>query len=137
MGKWVHRISCVDEGSRTGKCAHCGPVKVKVTRITKSGKMWACSISRDRWKGRGKTLRLIGTSAEEYELKLREAEYRCEICGVDSGDKFPQIDHDHLTNKFRGILCGMCNRGLGSFRDNTDLLEKAIAYLQAKKAQEV
>ncbi len=30
------------------------------------------------------------------------------------------------------MLCGHCNTGLGMFKDNPDLLEKAIFYLNRK-----
>lgn len=50
---------------------------------------------------------------------------RCEICGksVEESVKYAGkeaakrlcIDHDHSTNKFRGMLCQACNRQLGWF----------------------
>jgi len=48
------------------------------------------------------------------------------ICG--SQEKLV-VDHNHNTNKVRGLLCNHCNRGLGHFRDNTETLLKAIDYL--------
>ena len=39
------------------------------------------------------------------------------------------LDHDHKTNEFRGWLCHCCNRGLGCFQDNIQILNKAISYL--------
>ena len=41
----------------------------------------------------------------------------------------PSIDHDHSTGKVRGILCINCNVGLGHFKDNVQLLQQAINYL--------
>lgn len=58
----------------------------------------------------------------------------CMLClKKDSGNKRLCIDHDHLTGKFRGLLCGHCNKGLGHFRDNPELLIKAARYIQTNK----
>lgn len=40
------------------------------------------------------------------------------------------MDHNHKTEKFRGMLCSHCNRGLGNFKDNIEILEQAILYLK-------
>lgn len=39
------------------------------------------------------------------------------------------IDHDHKTENFRGWLCHNCNRGLGTFNDDVELLRRAIKYI--------
>ena len=39
------------------------------------------------------------------------------------------IDHCHITGKVRGVICDDCNRGLGSFKDDTKRLNQAIIYL--------
>lgn len=70
--------------------------------------------------------------------------HSCEICGLSekdatgnwqltkSGKKKPAfcLDHDHITKKFRGWLCHDCNRALGQFKDNVDILKNAIRYLE-------
>jgi hypothetical protein len=54
----------------------------------------------------------------------------CIICG-DGGSLV--VDHDHRENTIRGILCNRCNKGLGLFRDDPDLLEYARIYLLASR----
>jgi hypothetical protein len=60
----------------------------------------------------------------------------CAICGAPpSGKMFGglQPDHDHETKMLRGALCPYCNKGLGAFKDNPDLLRKAADYLDAAR----
>jgi len=42
------------------------------------------------------------------------------------------LDHDHVTGKARGWICDSCNTGLGRFKDDVGLLERAIEYLKEK-----
>lgn len=60
---------------------------------------------------------------------LKRQGHRCAICGTRVAKKFC-LDHDHRTGAKRGILCGQCNVGLGSFCDSPELLSKAIEYLR-------
>jgi len=56
----------------------------------------------------------------------------CECCGgIDpkSVGGFHE-DHDHKTGKFRGWLCGNCNRGIGYLRDCIAGVNDAKLYLQ-------
>lgn len=39
------------------------------------------------------------------------------------------VDHCHVTNDIRGLLCSRCNRGLGMFQDDVEILRRAISYL--------
>ena len=54
----------------------------------------------------------------------------CELCGA-AGVVY---DHDHETGQFRGWLCGTCNTGLGRFKDDPDLMERAADYVRAHTA---
>lgn len=80
--------------------------------------------------------RHYGMSAEEYHLMLERQDHRCAICGneeksVIRGRKIRlSVDHCHTTGKIRGMLCSACNRALGGFQDDPEILKRAIKYLR-------
>lgn len=43
------------------------------------------------------------------------------------------VDHDHTTGKIRGLLCNRCNRVLGLFRDNPDVIKRALDYVRSRR----
>lgn len=72
-----------------------------------------------------------GISLEERNILLHNQNYTCLICNSILDDTpNTHIDHDHNSNKIRGILCTNCNRGLGHFQDSISILENAILYLK-------
>lgn len=80
-------------------------------------------------------LKRYGITKQQY-LQMCEAQGNvCAICGEleqrTIRGKVPalSVDHCHTTGKIRGALCGKCNTGLASFKDDITLLEKAISYL--------
>jgi len=75
--------------------------------------------------------RLYGITTKEYEDLFLSQGSRCAICRCSEpgGKKCWHIDHDHSTNKVRGILCHSCNLLLGQAKDSLDTLHSAIAYL--------
>ena|SRR3990167_2152743 len=82
--------------------------------------------SRLRLKARRLETR-YGLSVDAYQELYKIRDGKCDICGIKK-EKL-DIDHCHKTNKVRGLLCGKCNRGLGMFMDNPELLEKAKKYI--------
>jgi hypothetical protein len=71
-----------------------------------------------------------------YLRLLADQKHVCAICGQPETTtlrgqiKRLSVDHDHNTGKVRGLLCSNCNVAIGKFKENTVVLEKAIAYLK-------
>lgn len=88
---------------------------------------------RERYR-KNRKMKFYGLSESEYD-ELFHGDIRCAICnGADPIDADWHIDHCHETLKVRGLLCGLCNKGLGLFKDNMANLERAIAYLEVNGA---
>lgn len=76
-----------------------------------------------------------GISRAQFDKTLELQGNVCPIC-LTVGEKMV-VDHDHshcggtfgCAECFRGVLCGKCNRGLGVFRDSTEVLQRALDYL--------
>lgn len=82
-------------------------------------------------------LREYGVSREEINKMVEDSGGRCNICGsigfvMDKSKHSAKlvVDHDHQTDRVRGLLCHNCNRGLGLFQDDRRILENSIEYLQ-------
>lgn len=73
-----------------------------------------------------------GVTPEKYAEMYVKQDGRCAICGVHE-DELPKqlgIDHCHETGLIRGLLCDPCNNGIGRFKDDPELLQKAAKYLE-------
>ena len=74
---------------------------------------------------------------EEYQSMLQRQNGVCAICQQpptvilkrNQTLRALAVDHDHSTGKIRGLLCDVCNRALGQFKDNPAILFRAILYL--------
>lgn len=126
------------DGKRT--CAKCKEEKTLEefttdrSRSMGSGKCVPCN-RKDAMKYKIK--KMYGIEWEEFEQLIEKAQSRCEICKADLalGVKglAPHIDHDHNTGRIRGILCGLCNRGIGQLGDDLERVEAAASYLRERR----
>lgn len=75
---------------------------------------------------------------DDYCKLVETQNNKCAICGNEETRKSTKsdgevsplaIDHCHKTNKVRGLLCRVCNLGIGSFNDDIEIMKKAINYL--------
>lgn len=158
--KHVHRLSDLNEDDRTAVCSNCGVVKIVKNGVYKGKTLWKCRIKRQEFdisSGRQDYLedwiknnpekrssyvrktwlkQAYGITVEEYERMLEAQGGVCGICGKSGDEKFLSVDHDHETNRIRGLACRNCNAGLGNFKDKIENLESAIAYLKDHKGRE-
>jgi hypothetical protein len=70
-------------------------------------------------------------SLDQYNELFENQKGCCAICGKHQSQfsKSLSVDHDHVTGKIKGLLCGNCNRGLGYFMESTELLRNAFEYI--------
>ena len=63
--------------------------------------------------------------------KIESHSGKCDICGAPGDGRWSElsIDHCHGSGMYRGMLCSRCNRALGLFKYDPNLLNAAIEYL--------
>ena len=90
-------------------------------------------------------IRKFGVTKEIYLEMLNKQDNVCVICkspetAVSKGrteTKPLAIDHCHITNRIRGLLCQSCNTALGMARESIDILLKMIKYLNTHSESSV
>lgn len=78
-----------------------------------------------------------GITLEQYNYLRAKQIFRCAICDrPETQTRRLDIDHCHKTNKIRGLLCNLCNQGLGLFKDSISSLISAVKYLETTEHKE-
>lgn len=72
-----------------------------------------------------------GVTREQVMAKDKEQDGKCAICKKPfvAGVR-PQVDHCHKTGDFRGLLCRLCNTGIGHLGDDLETVRSAVRYLE-------
>ena len=136
------RPACRRGKKRCGTCRKWKPLKNFFNRLgSHDGKGTRCKVcdrkarkkhyetNYDREKASATRLKsLYGLTKDQHRKMIEDQNGGCKICG--SGDRLV-VDHDHETQKVRGILCNSCNRGLGYFKDSPSVLRAAADYLES------
>jgi hypothetical protein len=83
--------------------------------------------------------RTLEVKARKYKIGLEDfialfskCAGKCDICGDPLSQKNYSIDHNHKTNKVRGILCRNCNTSLGLLKDSPSIIAEALKYLKER-----
>jgi hypothetical protein len=77
--------------------------------------------------------RMYGITIEQYNEMSEVQDHKCMICGgteMNYKNKVLCVDHNHTTGQVRGLLCGLCNSGIGKFKEDKQLLMNTIKYLE-------
>lgn len=123
---------CTDCGGHTSRrsATRCRACNVKFRATTKTPREY-----RRDWHLTNK----YQMDTVDFECLWIAFKGKCGICGCDM--VMPQnrqgqtmqtvaVDHDHATGRVRGLLCNRCNKGLGMFDDDIELIKNAIKWLE-------
>jgi len=129
----------------TKKCSFCKEEKTLdsffTRKISKDGLRGQCKecdkryqsnwYDSGKWRNAAYKKKFSITEQDVINL-LASQNNSCAICKklLTYPHQWTHVDHDHTTNKVRGILCGTCNVGLGKLGDSIETLQNAINYLK-------
>lgn len=124
----------------TKTCKRCGETKPS----SEFGQFYCKPCKRElsrEWQKNNRDARKLYYLEKKYGIKplqletmLKSQGGKCAICDKPitfAGSRATvQADHRHDTGRFRGLLCAGCNRALAGFKDDIELLKRAIDYLK-------
>jgi Recombination endonuclease VII len=111
-----------NRATQTGYATYCKPCHNRISRD-----------NREKHHGSNRQYQLrrrYNIDSVSVEWLILQQSGLCAICKAGAA---AHIDHDHNTQQLRGILCFNCNRALGKFSDDADLLRSALSYLKMNR----
>jgi hypothetical protein len=104
-------------------------IRKPLTNIEKIDKTISYAIHSKEIRER-KLLKEYGITIEEYNLLLAKQNGHCALCPATKAiNGRLHVDHHHITNKNRGLLCHRCNLLLGQLDKDLDFLNRIIDYI--------
>lgn len=79
----------------------------------------------DKCGNRAAWVKVYGLSPEDYREMLGDG--HCPICGRKM--RKVNVDHDHKTNRVRGLVCGSCNKRVLTVISKPEQAERLLKYL--------
>lgn len=109
------------ERHKNGQCKECKKTVAK-----------AWSVANPRKRKDSMLKFRYGITLQQYEEMLESQGGKCYICLIAqcSSGRSLSVDHNHKTEKVRGLLCKDCNKALGLFRDDANLMRRAASYVE-------
>lgn len=144
--------SCANEKTREYKAANRDEIQAKRAKYrAENRRMLADDIASRRASNPDHFMkRRHGITMDQHQEFIDRQGGRCAICRKEFCDtRRPVVDHDHdccpvkknaggdarrsCGKCIRGMLCDKCNRALGSFDDDIEILTSAVDYLRKWK----
>lgn len=126
--RWEHKSKNI----RKGACGPCENARMRADRLVNGDQRR--KQGRESYARRADRVYRNGL-ARRYSLSPAGVEKvvsapGCLICSEKPEDRKLVVDHCHVGEIARGVLCPNCNAGLGQFKDSPQLLRLAAAYLE-------
>lgn len=109
-------------------CANCGAT---FERLRKNHDFCTKECARQVSALRYSLASKYGISVEDFKAMSAAQGGACLVCGV-VGPLV--VDHCHSSGVVRGLLCRVCNLGIGHMKDDPERLRAAADYLEARRA---
>lgn len=122
-------------------------IKCKKNKRVSSKRQWCKECSSDYHKNYSKDnrdhlkklskinklKRHYNLSIEEFNKMKEKQKNCCAICETSFDNTKVHVDHCHDSGKVRGLLCNMCNTGIGFLKDSYEIVRSAAKYLENAK----
>lgn len=113
-GRWLHSY-----------CKACEAEKQRGRNATPQQRLRQAEWNRQA------AFRRKGMTEDEYNDLLISQGGGCGICGeTNTASRRLFVDHCHESRRVRGLLCTRCNFGVGYFRDQATLMERAAEWVR-------
>lgn len=129
MSQWLNKL-----------CARCGGNKGPKFSDKKYCYRCTSAVRKDAQTKahRSRVSKVYGIPVDAYDALYAAQDGRCAICRRATGKtRRLAVDHDHATDKVRGLLCRVCNSMLGHARDDVEFFARAMQYLLTPPADSI
>jgi len=117
-----------------GLCQHCWETQYRKARLE------LCSLQAKRWRTahpeksrlwakNGALKRRYGLDLGKLEAMRRFQDNACAVCGATKVKRLC-VDHNHKTNRVRGLVCGGCNNLIGYIETKPTRIMNVLRYLR-------
>lgn len=93
----------------------------------------SCRAIARQEQARARVLRAYGITTADYDRLLAAQRGGCAVCRTTDpgrGQRVFVVDHDHVSNHVRGLLCHNCNSAIGLLRDDPKIIAAAADYVR-------